>query len=73
MIEVDIDWSNLTDGSEDTITQAKLMYYTLNTVDVSYILFPQDKEEVYFPAGSKLIAKIFPYIGSCQFPEGITG
>jgi hypothetical protein len=60
MYQVDIDWSHLVEpGSGDTLTYARLFRYTLNTIDVNYVIFPQDKEEVYFPVGSILIARKF--------------
>ena len=50
MYEVIIDWSHLVEGNpEDTISRAKIFHYTLNTIDVSYTIFPQEKENVYFP------------------------
>jgi hypothetical protein len=58
MYEVTISWSHLTDTTiADTITEARLLHYTLNTIDVSYIVFPQEKEAVLFPPGSILIAR----------------
>lgn len=58
MYEVLISWTHLTDTTiADTITEARLLHYTLNTIDVSYIVFPQEKEAVLFPPGSILIAK----------------
>ena len=39
------------------LTKAKLFFYTFNTIDVSYSVFPQDKEKVYFPKGSKITEK----------------
>lgn len=58
MYEVIISWTHLTDANlSDTLTQARMLYYTLNTIDVGYIVFPQEKETVLFPPGSILIAK----------------
>jgi hypothetical protein len=58
MYEVEIDWTHLVDPAlTDTLTRARMMHYTLNTIDVSYMIFPQDKEEVFFPAGSILTVK----------------
>ncbi len=58
MYEIDIDWSGISNNvNEDSITKAKLFFYTFNTVDVSYSVFPQDKEKVYFPKGSKITEK----------------
>jgi len=60
MYQVDIDWSHLVDTSiKDTLTRARLFRYTLNTVDVNNIIFPQEKEVVYFPKGSILTAQKF--------------
>lgn len=54
MYEAIIDWSHLT--SNDTInTRARLLYYTLNTINVSHILFPSDQQIVVFPEGSRVI------------------
>ncbi|MCD4682758.1 MAG: DUF4249 domain-containing protein [Bacteroidales bacterium] len=58
MYEIIIDWSYLVGGNpEDTVTRAKIFHYTLNTVDVSYTIFPQDKEKVYFPQYSIIIER----------------
>jgi hypothetical protein len=58
MYEVIISWTHLTDTTlSDTLTKARMFYYTLNTIDVAYVVFPQEKEEVLFPPGSILIAK----------------
>jgi hypothetical protein len=58
MYEVTISWSHLVDTTfSDTLTEARMLHYTLNTIDVSHIVFPQEKEEVFFPQGSILIAK----------------
>ena len=58
MYEADISWSHLLDSVyADSVSTAKLMYYTFNTIDVSYVIFPQDKEEVYFPLYSKAVVK----------------
>ncbi|TVQ85173.1 MAG: DUF4249 family protein [Bacteroidetes bacterium] len=53
MYEAIIDWSHIP-GYEhpDSLSMARMLYYTLNTIDVSFLIFPQDKEEVFFPAGS---------------------
>jgi hypothetical protein len=60
MYQVDVDWSHLPGyDPSDTLTRARLYRYTLNTIDVNYIIFPQDKEEVFFPVGSILIARKF--------------
>ena len=58
MYEVNISWTHLTDTTfADTLTEARMLHYTLNTIDISYVVFPQDKEEVLFPAGSILIVR----------------
>lgn len=58
MFEATISWQHLLpEGTEDSLAYAKIMFYTLNTIDVSYNIFPQDKEEVLFPAGSIAIVK----------------
>lgn len=60
MYQVDISWTHLIDPEIiDTVTYARMFRYTLNTVDVNNVIFPQDKEEVYFPKGSYLIAQKF--------------
>ncbi len=48
-----INWNHLP-GYEhpDSISKAKIEFYTLNTIDVNYIIFPQEKERVFFPPGS---------------------
>ena len=51
--EADITWSHLfTQAPQDSLTKAKLRFYTLNSIDVNYVVFPQNKEEVLMPAGS---------------------
>ena len=58
MYEADISWTHLLDSAYvDSVSTAKLMYYTFNTIDVSYVIFPQDKEDVYFPQYSKAVVK----------------
>jgi len=54
--EAIIDWSHIP-GYEhpDSLSMARMLYYTLNTIDVSFLIFPQDMEEVFFPAGSNVI------------------
>lgn len=60
MYQVDIDWTYLVGNpANDTLTRARLFRYTLNTIDVNYVIFPQDKEEVVFPVGSILTTKKF--------------
>jgi len=58
MFEATISWQHLLpQGTEDSLAFAKILFYTLNTIDVSYNIFPQDKEEVLFPAGSIAVVK----------------
>ena len=53
MFEADISWEHIPGFDHpDSVSRARLKYYTLNTIDVSYVIFPQEKEEVLFPAGS---------------------
>lgn len=56
MYEAIIDWSHVPGFEDpDTLSSARLLYYTLNTIDVSFVIFPQDKENVYFPEGSIVV------------------
>lgn len=58
MYEVVIDWSHLpVYNHPDSVSRAKIMHYTLKTIDVSYNIFPQDKEEIVFPPGSIITEK----------------
>ena len=58
MYEAIISWSHLVDSTiQDTLTMARMKFYTLNTINVSYNIFPQDKEEVWFPKNSIAIVK----------------
>lgn len=58
MYEAVVSWSHLVDPAiTDTLTYARMMYYTLKTIDVSYNIFPQDKEEIFFPKNSYVIVK----------------
>ncbi len=51
--KAEISWSHLTlQDNPDSLSSALLKFYTLNTIDVSHIIFPQDREEIFFPAGS---------------------
>ncbi len=53
MYEVVVDWGHLPGYSDpDSLSIAKMQYFFLKTLDVSYIVFPQDREQVYFPGGS---------------------
>lgn len=63
MFEADVRWGHLlAQPIEDSTTRAKIRYYTLNTIDVSYVIFPQDKEEVLFPAGAIVVFKKYSII-----------
>ena len=58
MYEAVISWEHLVPpDTPDSLTYARLMHYTLNTIDVSYNIFPQAQETVWFPEGSYVIAK----------------
>jgi len=58
MYEVFISWSHLVDSSiTDTLTMARMLNYTLNTINVNYTIFPQDREEVWFPKNSIAVVK----------------
>ena len=58
MYEADIRWGHLLPQAiEDSLTRARLLFYTLNTIDVSYLIFPQNKEEVLFPEGAIAVLK----------------
>ncbi len=53
MYEAEIEWNHLPGYDHpDSIARAQLRLYTLSTIDVSYIIFPQNEESVYFPEGS---------------------
>lgn len=55
LYEANIDWSHLPGYDHpDSVSLARMLFYTLSTIDVSYIVFPQDKEQVFFPAGSNI-------------------
>lgn len=53
MYEIDIDWSFIS-GTDSS--QAKLFFYTFNSVDVNELIAPS-KETVVFPKGSLIIEK----------------
>lgn len=58
MYEAVVSWSHLVDPSiTDTLAFARMMHYTLKTIDVSYNIFPQDTEEIFFPKNSYVIIK----------------
>jgi len=58
MIEIYLDWShyNRYDTLYDGTGRAKMVYYTLNTIDVAEIFKPE-KENIYFPEGTQIIRK----------------
>lgn len=58
MIEIYLDWThyNRFDTLYDGTGIAKMVYYTLNTIDVAEIFKP-DKENIYFPEGTQIIRK----------------
>jgi hypothetical protein len=58
--EARIGWTHLPSYNHpDSLSRARLNYYTLNTIDIGYMIFPQDKQEVLFPAGSIAIISKF--------------
>lgn len=60
MYEARINWAHLPFYNHpDSLSRARLNYYTLSTIDIGYVIFPQDKEEVLFPAGSIAIISKF--------------
>ena len=53
MYEIDIDWTHLVDSTlTDTVPRAIIYQYTFRSIDVSHTIFPQEKEDVFFPQGS---------------------
>ncbi|MCK4662546.1 MAG: DUF4249 family protein [Bacteroidales bacterium] len=59
MWEIFLDWSDLPDyNNTNEINKAKLIYYTLPSLDVNQIFAPE-KEIIYFPKGTKIIQKKF--------------
>lgn len=55
MYEMDVDWSHI---SNDSITKAKVLFYTFSSVHINEIVRP-NKEPVRFPPGSIVIVKKF--------------
>lgn len=56
MYEANIDWSHLPYYDHpDSVSRARLAYFTLGTIDIGHVIVPQDKEEVLFPPGSQVI------------------
>jgi len=56
MIEYDIDWSHLAGCPDPDSCKVKQVQYTLKSIDVNEIFKP-DKEQVFFPRGSRVIRK----------------
>lgn len=50
-----ISWGHLPQFQNRTDTAALLYHYTISSLHVSHIIFPQDQEKVSFPGGSKVI------------------
>ncbi len=68
MFEAIISWDHLPGYDHpDSLSQAKMLFYALKTIDVSYIVSPQAAEEVYFPGGS--IAIISKYSINEEYGE----
>jgi hypothetical protein len=60
MYEAIIHWDHIPGYNHpDSLSKAKLQFFTFNTIDVSYNIFPQNYEELEFPEGS--IAYISKY------------
>ena len=55
MVEIWLDWSHLEafQGLSPEETQARIVYYTVNSIDVNK-MFKPDKERVYFPVGTRV-------------------
>lgn len=55
MIDILLDWSHLPgfQGLPADETQARIVYYTVNSIDVNK-MFKPDKERVFFPAGTRV-------------------
>jgi hypothetical protein len=72
MYEVLLDWSAIEDmKSFSSETHARLLYYSLPTVDVSEVLPPAD-EAIYFPAGTLLQETRYSFNrGACRFSEAM--
>ncbi len=58
MVEVWLDWSHLSGYKDKPVdeTQAKLVFYSLNSIDVNE-MFKPEKETVLFPGGTKILRK----------------
>lgn len=58
MYEALVSWEHLPGlGYPDSLKTVRMMHYTLKTIDVSYNIFPQTKQTVWFPQGSYAIVK----------------
>jgi len=55
MVEIWLDWSHLElfQGLPAEETQARIVYYTVNSIDVNK-MFKHDKERVFFPVGTRV-------------------
>ncbi len=58
MVEIDLDWSHLQaySGFPDEETHARIIYYTVKSIDVNK-LFRPSRERVVFPAGTRVYRK----------------
>lgn len=55
LYEVIVNWEHLSGYDHpDSLSYAKLLFYKFKTIDVSYIVSPQDREDVSFPPGSNV-------------------
>lgn len=53
MYEAIIHWDHLPGYNHpDSLSRARMLFFTFTTIDVSYTIFPQNYETVTFPAGS---------------------
>jgi hypothetical protein len=58
MVEIWLDWSHLPGFRDQPVenTRARIVYYTVHSIDVNKMFRP-DKQDVYFPVGTKVIRK----------------
>jgi len=60
LYEAEITWGHLPGYDHpDSVSKARLFSYTLSTIDVSYLIFQQEKQRVLFPKGA--IARVSKY------------
>ncbi len=53
MYEAIVHWDHLPGYNHpDSISSRSMLYFTFNTIDVSHNIFPQDYQNITFPAGS---------------------